>query len=459
MTMSLSSIIFVFCAIASLTNGYSLPSSDKINEDFITPKYTHYKDLKVLFKNLENQYPNLAKVHSIGKSVEGRDLLALEISENVNERKLTEPMVKYVANMHGDESVGRQLMVYLAEYLLVNYENNERIAHLVNNTDIFIMPSMNPDGFENSQEGFCESKNDFSGRSNANGIDLNRDFPDMFNPSTIHRGNVANGRQPETLAMMSWISSEPFVLSANFHGGDVVASYPYDSGIFRACCVESKTPDDNLFKFLAKKYADNNEVMHKGADCSSDDKFKNGITNGAYWYEVVGGMQDYNYARSNALEITFELSCCKYPYASEMPEQWQLNKESLIQYLEQANTGIKGLVLDTDNKPIEEAEVVVYGINRNVTTTSRGEYWRLLVPGNYIVYAATRSFRYKPSEPINVTVHEGVPTIVNFTLEPATSERLQGKSELYYPRVVPVLAELSSLEKAFASLNVRDYNY
>lgn len=55
-------------------------------------------------------------------------------------------------------------------------------------------------------------------------------------------------------------------------------------------------------------------------------------------------MQDYNYARSNAFEITFELSCCKYPPGSTIPYQWQLNTESLIKYLEQAHIGIKGYV-------------------------------------------------------------------------------------------------------------------
>ena len=59
-------------------------------------------------------------------------------------------------------------------------------------------------------------------------------------------------------------------------------------------------------------------------------------------YEVKGGMQDFNYARSNAFEITFEVSCCKYPLASTMPEHWHLNKESLLKYLEQAHIGIKG---------------------------------------------------------------------------------------------------------------------
>lgn len=83
------------------------------------------------------------------------------------------------------------------------------------------------------QEGKCESKKDFMGRENANHVDLNRDFPDQFDRRTSQLqkgGNLLDGRQNETIAMMTWIATEPFVLSGNLHGGAVVASYPYDSG-------------------------------------------------------------------------------------------------------------------------------------------------------------------------------------------------------------------------------------
>jgi len=90
---------------------------------------------------------------------------------------------------------------------------------------------------------------------------------------------------------MSWIVNNPFVLSANLHGGSVVASYPYDdTAKHQECCLEGRTPDNDFFVHLARVYASNHATMHKG-DLCPEDKFKDGITNGAYWYDVPGNAQ------------------------------------------------------------------------------------------------------------------------------------------------------------------------
>ena len=55
-------------------------------------------------------------------------------------------MVKLIANMHGNEAVGREMMIALAAYLLENFETDQRVRDIVSRTDIHIMPSLNPDG-------------------------------------------------------------------------------------------------------------------------------------------------------------------------------------------------------------------------------------------------------------------------------------------------------------------------
>lgn len=125
--------------------------------------------------------------------------------------------------------------------------------------------------------------------------------------------------------------------------------------------------------------------MRTGQDCN--ETFPGGITNGAFWYELNGGMQDFNYVYSNCFEITLELSCCKFPKADLLPAEWQKNKRSLLEYMKQVHTGIKGLVTDLNKYPIVDADVFVENLEKKpVRTTERGEYWRLLLPGTYEVY-------------------------------------------------------------------------
>lgn len=95
------------------------------------------------------------------------------------------------------------------------------------------MPSMNPDGFEKSMEGDSVGT---VGRANANDVDLNRNFPDQFDKSI-----ETMARQPEVKAVMAWSKATGFVLSANLHGGSLVANYPYDNNV-RNKISNSPTP-------------------------------------------------------------------------------------------------------------------------------------------------------------------------------------------------------------------------
>ena len=195
---------------------------------------------------------------------------------------------------------------------------------------------------------------------------------------------------------MKWVLETPFVLSLILHGGAAGAFYPYDDGLpkFDGTANNagylSATPDNKVMKHLANVYSSNHLDMHLGKSCSVGQhgfQFKDGIGNGAAWYPLTGSMNDFNYIFSNSFEVTVELTCCKKPDPSTLPLEWKKNKRSLVEYLKQAHIGIKGIVTDRRGERFSGAEIIVVGNEKNIVSTNRGEYWRLLIPGDYKIFA------------------------------------------------------------------------
>lgn len=195
--LRVSLFAFLLLLVVSLGDASS-PTQDTVET---YNKYYNYVDLTGLVQSLAQKYPHIANLSSIGQSVEGRELWVMRITKDPNMDTPGKPRFKYVGNMHGDETVSRQVLVYLIEYLLTHYGEDSRITELVNNTDIYIMPSMNPDGFEKSLEGDCVGDN--GGRNNAKNKDLNRSFPDQFDGTSADPNSV-----PEVMAVIKWIQEK-----------------------------------------------------------------------------------------------------------------------------------------------------------------------------------------------------------------------------------------------------------
>eukprot|EP00058_Branchiostoma_floridae_P013469 XP_002598957.1 hypothetical protein BRAFLDRAFT_79888 [Branchiostoma floridae] len=373
-----------------------------------TTHYHGYVEMSALLQDYANRYPHITQLSSIGQTVEGREMWVLRVTDNPDQTEAGEPAVKLVGNMHGNEAISREVLIFLTQYLCENYRHDDQVTQLVDTTDIYVMPSMNPDGFENAREGQCGGT---LGRENANGVDLNRDFPDQFSSQDYQDSQF----EPETVHMMKWVMENKFVLSGNFHGGDLVASYPFDDSARHGNGIYSRAPDDDVFKHLAHVYANNHLTMHNNKGCDRWEHFKDGITNGAKWYDVPGGMQDFNYLYSNCFEITLELSCCKYPTADHLSEEWDNNRPALLAYLTQVHQGVQGFVVRSDSgQGMEDATITVQGIDHNVTTAGHGDFWRLLVPGTYTITASKQG--YVSETFTDVTVDADQATELNFTL-------------------------------------------
>lgn len=253
--------------------------------------------------------PGKMKMFSIGKSIRGKDLWVVKISDNVDADEI-EPEFKYISSMHGDEITGRELTTFMIEEIAEKYGKDKVITDLVDNTEIFIMPSMNPDGSELRQRG------------NANGIDLNRNFPDW----TVNSPNTSDRAQLENKHVMAWQASRKFALSANFHGGSVCVNYPWDA-------TYTRHPMDKFIIELSTIYADLNPEMKNSSE------FEGGITNGADWYVVKGGMQDWSVFYHNDMQVTIELSNTKWPSYSEIPTYWKNNRDSMYAYMKEVHKG------------------------------------------------------------------------------------------------------------------------
>lgn len=150
------------------------------------------------------------------------------------------------------------------------YPLNKVVERILESTRIHFLPSLNPDGYEKSNEGICNSA---TGRKNLKDYDLNRNFPDFFKPNALKL-------QPETSAIIEWMKSVPFILSASLHGGTLVASYPYDNDNNKRG-QKHASPDDDILQRLALVYATRHAEMSKGKPCpGAKEGYPNGIING-----------------------------------------------------------------------------------------------------------------------------------------------------------------------------------
>ncbi|XP_027899960.1 carboxypeptidase M isoform X3 [Xiphophorus couchianus] len=295
-------------------------------------RYHDNREIEQYLLQVSADNPDITHLYSIGKSVKGQQLWVLALGARPRRHAVGVPEFKYVANMHGNEVLGRVLLLQLIAELVRGYRDNETWSlQLLNSTRIHILPTLNPDGFDEADTNCLLGQ----GRLNHNGVDLNRGFPDAFAGLRKQQLNEEQ-REAEVRAVIGWLRSETFVLSANLHGGALVASYPYDNSDQGSVWMVSPSiaPDDDVFIHLAKAYSYNHASMHKGNLCVDSGPFQDGITNGYNWYKLEG---------------------------------------------------VKGQVFDGWGRPVQNAVVEVKG-RRNMCpfrTNQHGEYYRLLLPGNY----------------------------------------------------------------------------
>ena len=359
------------------------------------PTYDAYIDL---MNEFAATYPEICTVESIGSSVEEREILVAKISDNVSQNE-NEPEFFYTSTMHGDEVVGYILMLHLIDHILQNYGNNADITEMVNKMEIWINPLSNPDGT------YASGNDDIWGatRSNANGVDLNRNFPDPED------GMHPDGYewQPETIAMMDFADERHFTLCANLHSGTEVLNYPWDTW-------EREHADNDWYIDISRKYADSAQAN------SPDDymnEFNDGITNGYDWYSISGGRQDYMNFFQHSRELTMELSDEKLLPEDLLDDHWNYNKISLLEYMSHPLSGLHGTVTNSGGNPLNtEIRLINHDFDESQVYSDPvdGSFFRMAEDGTYDVEVS--AFGYEDQIFNNIEISTNVITELNVEL-------------------------------------------
>jgi carboxypeptidase T len=195
-------------------------------------KYHSYDEVITELIALEDS--GVARTYIIGSTHEGRDILAVKISDNPSEDE-NEPGALFFGGQHAREWIAKEVPLYIAQYLTDNYETDAEVKHLVDNCEIWIVPLVNPDGYEYSRTvDRMWRKNRRDNGDGTFGVDLNRNWSYMWggpNSSSNTNNNGYRGpsafSEPETQAIRDLALAHDFEIMMDYHSWGQVTAYPW----------------------------------------------------------------------------------------------------------------------------------------------------------------------------------------------------------------------------------------
>lgn len=358
-------------------------------------QYPTYEAYEAMMFQFATDHPDMCEIIDLGTLPSNRKILIAHINNGSGAGK---PKFLYTSTIHGDETTGWMLMLRFIDYLLENPTLPE-CANILNNVDLYVGPDTNPDG---TYHGGNNTVNGAT-RANANGVDMNRNYADP------HGGAHPDGLpyQTETEWFMQFAQENNFVMGANYHGGAEVMNYPWDN-------TYTLHADDQWYQLISHEYAD---LCHVQSSNYMTD-YNNGVTNGAQWYMIGGGRQDYMNGYAECRELTIECSNTKCPSGSQMPNFWNINKNSIFAFVNQCLNGIHGTVVDAASKaPIGGATITLTGHDDQYSTVStqlpNGDFHRPVKAGTYNVRITKNGYEAYETQ---VTVADGQAVTVDAEL-------------------------------------------
>ncbi len=332
------------------------------------PTYSAYQNMMQAFPGSAVNGRTCTYIE-LGTLSSGRKIMGVRINNGSPDGK---PKFMYSSTIHGDETTGWIMLLRLIDELCTSTDS--RIVNLVNNLDIFVFPNTNPDGTYYGGNNTVNSAR----RQNANSVDMNRNYPDPH--SSAHPDG--NAYQTETQWFMTLAETYPFTMAANYHGGAEIVNYPWDN-------TTTRHADDAWWQYVSTEYANLCHAVSSSylTTCDSNGDTPSGITNGADWYMIGGGRQDYMNGYRQCREVTVECSNTKKPSGSQLPTFWNYNHNAILALLEQCLKGVHGFVYDvTTYAPLDGVTITVQNHDDQYSTVSShevGDFHRPIKGGSW----------------------------------------------------------------------------
>ncbi len=333
----------VGCEESNIT-GYLTPQNYDIKDGNDFGGFYTYSEMLEELDQMHQLYPNLISSRSdikdpntdedphIHETYEGRFLQWVKISDNPNQSE-NEPQILYTAIHHAREPASLQQLIFYMWYLLENYNEDDRIKEIVDNTEMYFVPCVNPDGYiynENTdpEGGGMWRKN----RYNNHGVDNNRNYSyidddgnEVWNTSGTsnnQNGSTYAGDGPfsesENRAIRYFVENHNFIIALNNHTYSNLLLYPYGYD------YNQPTEDNDIFEFISEEL-----VRENGYD--------NIIS--ADLYPAAGDSDDFMYGmldtetggtRNKIFAMTPEIGSSFWPAASSIED---LSKEMMYHNL------------------------------------------------------------------------------------------------------------------------------
>ncbi|OKK06212.1 carboxypeptidase [Streptomyces sp. CB03234] len=322
-------------------SGTSLGAMDFPSAD---SRYHNYAEMNAEISQRLQQYPGIMSRRVIGKSYQGRDIVAIKISDNVATDE-NEPEILFTHHQHAREHLTVEMALYLMREFGAGYGSDSRITSAVNNREIWIVPDLNPDGGEydiatGSYRSWRKNRQPNSGSSYV-GTDMNRNWNFKWgccggssgSPSSDTYRGTAPESAPEVKVVADFVRSrvvggkQQIKAGIDFHTYSELILWPY--GYTYNDTAPGLTQDDrDAFATVGRKMAASNGYT---PEQSSD------------LYITDGSIDDYLWGAHKIFGYTFEMYPRSssgggfYPPDEVIERETSRNRDAVLQLIENAD--------------------------------------------------------------------------------------------------------------------------